>query len=83
MWPKMRRAGKDSISGLLPGLVALSCLSAGWLLGYGLSHSTDDFQTSQIVKRVNGKFLTNVPAYRQDWARSNDERTIKNSGFGK
>ena len=82
MWPKTTKAGQDSISGLLPGLVAVSCLLAGWLLGYGLSPSTDAWTISHLARVNNGKFLTNVPAYRQDWAKSNakwsdSERTLK------
>ena len=83
MWPKMKTVGRASISGLLPGLVALSCLSAGWLLGYGLSPSTTASMTSPWGKGGNGRFLTTVPAYRQDYRRSSDRRMILNGDFEK
>ena len=83
MWPKTTKAGPDSINGLLPGLVAVSCLSAGWLLGYGLSPSIGVSTTSPTIKVSSGKSSMNVPADRQEWVKSSGAQKIKSNGFGK
>ncbi len=83
MWPQMEKTLKSSINGLLPGLVALSCLSAGWLLGYGLAPLTNASKTWRTTSISSGKSLTNGLVYRQDWAKSSDERTTTSRDFDK
>ena len=77
MWPTTRKTGQDSISGLLPVLVALSCLSAGWLLGYGLSPSTKGLLTSPAFKIDKVRSTAIMPAFRQDSVRLSDAQRTK------
>ena len=66
----------------LSGLVALSLLLGGWLLGYGLSPWIGDSTTLPTIKSSSGKYSTAVPVWRQDWNASNGRPRTKNSESG-
>jgi hypothetical protein len=65
----------------LSGLVALSLVSGGWLLGYGLAPWIRDSTTSPRVTGNSGKYSIAVPAFRQDWTALNAKRMNRNDGF--
>jgi hypothetical protein len=76
----MKISGKPSGNPWHYGLVALSLLSGGWLLGYGLSPSMTGWTDSPMDNANNGKCCPSVPAYRQGFPNLNEkQRTRKNA----